>query len=50
MKVTAKPNETNADSVGNLKRPSYNSRHRSSPVELSQIKSIKDGERSKPKT
>ena len=50
MKVTAKPNETNADSVGNLIRPSYNSGHRSSPMEVSPIKSIKDSERSKPKT
>jgi|LauGreDrversion4_2_1035121.scaffolds.fasta_scaffold678615_1 hypothetical protein len=50
MKIIAKPNETNADSVGNLIRPSYNSGHRSSPMEVSPIKSIKDREGSKPKT
>jgi hypothetical protein len=50
MKVSARPNETNADSVGNLIRPSYNSGQRSSPMEVSPIKSTKERKSSKPKT
>ena len=49
MKASPRPNETNADSVGNLIRPSYNSGHRSSPLEVSPIKSIKEREGRKPK-
>lgn len=47
MKVSPRPNETNADSVGNLIRPSLNDDQRSPPMEASPIKLIKERERSK---